>query len=46
VGLGGDNAVLQAIVEFGAAVNRKVRAGGSVDGCDEVNCRMFHQFGF
>jgi hypothetical protein len=42
----GDDAVLQAIIEFGAAVYGYGRSACDVDGCDEVNCRLFHQFGF
>jgi len=42
----GYDAVLQAIVQFGAAVNGNGRSACDVDGCDEVDCGRFHQFGF
>jgi hypothetical protein len=40
--LGSDDAVLHAFVQFGAAVYGNGRSAGGVDGCDEVNSRMFH----
>jgi hypothetical protein len=40
--LGSNDAVLQAVIEFGAAVYGNSRSGGGVDDCDEVNSRFFH----
>jgi hypothetical protein len=41
-----DDAVLQAFVQFGAAVNGNSRPAGGVDGCNQVNCGLFHQVDF
>jgi hypothetical protein len=38
----GHDAVLQAVVKFGAAVDGDGRSAGGVDGCDEVYSRFFH----
>ena len=38
--------MLEAIVEFGAAVNGKGRSACDVNGCDEIYSGLFHQFGF
>jgi hypothetical protein len=38
-----DDAVLQAVVKFGAAVYGKARATGSVDGCNQIDSGLFHQ---
>jgi hypothetical protein len=46
VGRTGDDAMLEAIVQFGAAVNGNARSACDVDGCNEVYCGLFHQFGF
>jgi hypothetical protein len=42
--LGWDDAVLQAVVQFGAAVYGKTGAAGGVDGCNEFNSGFFHQW--
>jgi hypothetical protein len=38
-----DDAVLQTVVEFGAAVYGKIRTVGGVDGCNQFDSRLFHQ---
>ncbi len=38
-----DDAVLQAVVEFGTAVYGNARAAYGVNSCDQVNCRLLHQ---
>jgi hypothetical protein len=38
-----DDAVLQAVVQFGAAVYGKTRPAGGVNGCNQINNRLFHQ---
>jgi hypothetical protein len=38
----GDDAVLHAVVEFGAAVNGNGRSASGVDGCDQFNSGFFH----
>jgi hypothetical protein len=37
-----DDSVPHAVVEFGAAVYGNARSAGGVDGCDQVNSRLFH----
>jgi hypothetical protein len=37
------DAVLQAVIQFCAAVNGNGRPANGVDGCDEVYSRFFHQ---
>jgi hypothetical protein len=38
-----DDAMLQPIVEFGAAVDGGVASACGVNGCDEFDCGFFHQ---
>jgi hypothetical protein len=38
-----DDAMLQTVVEFGAAVNGSVPSAGGLNGCDEFDSRLFHQ---
>jgi len=37
-----DDAVLQAVVQFGTAVYGKADPAGGVDGSDQVNSGLFH----
>ena len=37
-----DDAVLHAVVEFGATVYGNGRSAGGVDGCNQFNSRLFH----
>jgi hypothetical protein len=37
-----DDAVLQAVVEFGATVYGNGRSGGGMDGCDEFDSGLLH----
>jgi hypothetical protein len=39
-----DDAVLQAVVEFGATVYGNVRSAGGMNGCDEFDGGVLHHF--
>jgi hypothetical protein len=41
-----DDAVVQAVVEFGAAVYGKGRSACGMDGCDELDSGLLHSLNF
>ena len=44
IGCSGDDAVLHAVVQFGAAVYGKARPAGGVDGSNQIDSGLFHQW--